>query len=462
MDRRGTSTPRTVQESFMSAAARPELKDARRQFWWGEHELIDFGIIRRVGTSAWAVYTCLLRHASPEGVAFPGVALLQAETGLSNRLVAKSIKILKDNGLIDVQRKAHQSNVYRVLDVMHSIRAQGWERLTRKADDEKSPAPLISASKQVTKMPSASDEKSPEQVTNSHAKKNQFKKHQEKEGGVTSVTGNARATVPPPESAQHVPPERTTTFSFELPKPPVARLRSASGPPMGPPDGGAADAAVVNGGFDLLGDQVTAGQEPATVTGLEKVPRAAAASVLTLEGPGKSILALRPTREIAGPSSGLLASLVGGRDSLKSLLFEITPSGGLSRQLWLKLTDDELTLVRVTAQAEAQASGINFRTLVIRGLDRLIGAPAKPPSSGSATDVALPGAYLTPAEKQAQLAQHLAPEVNQHWKGRRNKQTYRIEEVTSQSVFVDGLGEYPLQLFHQTFELVDPAASGVA
>ena len=72
----------------MSAAARPELKDARRQFWWGEHELIDFGIISRIGTSAWAVYTCLLRHASLEGVAFPGVCLLQAETGLSNRVVA--------------------------------------------------------------------------------------------------------------------------------------------------------------------------------------------------------------------------------------------------------------------------------------------------------------------------------------------------------------------------------------
>ena len=291
---------------------------------------------------------------------------------------------------------------------MHSIRAQGWERLTRKADDEKSPAPLTRAPKQVTKMPPAGDEKSPEQVTKSHAKKNQFK-NQEKEGGVTNVTGNARATVPPAEPAQHVPPERTTTFSFELPKPPVASLRPASELPVGPPDGGAADAAVVDGGLPALsGDQVTAGQEPATVTGLEKVPRAAAASVLALEGPGKSILALRPTREIAGPSSGLLASLVGGRDSLKSLLFEITPSGGLSRQLWLKLTDDELTLVRVTAQAEAQASGINFRTLVIRGLDRMIGAPAKLASSGSSTDVALPGAYLTPAEKQAQIAQHPA------------------------------------------------------
>lgn len=445
----------------MSAAARPELKDARRQFWWGEHELIDFGVIRRIGTSAWAVYTCLLRHASLEGVAFPGVPLLQAETGLSNRVVAQSIKILKDNGLIEVQRKAHQSNVYRVLDVMHAIRAQGWERLTRKAGDEKSLAPLTRAPKQVTKRPPAGDEKSPEQVTNSHAKKNQFK-NLEKEGGVTNVTGNARATVPPPEPVQPFPPERTT-FSFELPKPPVASLRPASERPVEPPDGGAADAAAADGGLPALSDdQVTARQEPATVTGPEKVPRAAAASVLALEGPGKSILALRPIRELAGPSSGLLASLVGGRDSLKSLLFEITPSGGLSRQLWLKLTDDELTLVRVTAQAEAQASGINFRTLVIRGLDRLIGAPAKPASSGSSPDVALPGAYLTPAEKQAQLAQHPVPVVNQQWRGRRNRKTYRIEEVTSQSVFVDGLGEYPLQLFHQTFEVVAPSVTGVA
>ena len=52
--------------------------------------------------------------------------------------------------------------------------------------------------------------------------------------------------------------------------------------------------------------------------------------------------------------------------------------------------------------------------------------------------------------------------MNQHWKGRRNKKTYRIEEVTSQSVFVDGLGEYPLQLFHQTFEVVDPSVAGMA
>ncbi len=56
----------------MSASPRPQLKDARRQSWWGEHDLIDYGVIARVGTSAWAVYTCLLRHVNDEGSTFPG------------------------------------------------------------------------------------------------------------------------------------------------------------------------------------------------------------------------------------------------------------------------------------------------------------------------------------------------------------------------------------------------------
>lgn len=84
-------------------------------------------------------------------------------------------------------------------------------------------------------------------------------------------------------------------------------------------------------------------------------------------------LAARPVEPVDGAAYQELKSLVGGKN-LVQLTKELTRTGGLSREAWLKLKLGEVQLVRVLAQQEAKATGGNMLTLAVRGLDRLIGA----------------------------------------------------------------------------------------
>jgi hypothetical protein len=43
-------------------------------------------------------------------------------------------------------------------------------------------------------------------------------------------------------------------------------------------------------------------------------------------------------------------------------------------------------------------------------------------------------------------------QAGETWKGRQSGRLVQISEVTSQSVFVHGVGEYPRQRFHQVFD----------
>lgn len=126
-------------------------------------------------------------------------------------------------------------------------------------------------------------------------------------------------------------------------------------------------------------------------TSLEKVPgRAAAGAGLAkeLSGAGNGAgrvgvdsiqpldaqeLAARPVEPVDGPAYLALRSLL-GKKNLPELVKELTRTGGLSRDPWLKLTEGEIGLVRVLAQEEAKLTGANTLTLAVRGLDRLIGA----------------------------------------------------------------------------------------
>ena len=70
----------------------------------------------------------------------------------------------------------------------------------------------------------------------------------------------------------------------------------------------------------------------------------------------------------------LLGELL-GREDLPTMLKEKTRSGGLPRERWLHLSLDEVRAVEQVALAEHAATGTPLRTLVARGLDRLIGSP---------------------------------------------------------------------------------------
>lgn len=370
----------------MSAAPRPALVDSRRQFWWGEHELIDYGVPAHIGTSAWTVYTCLLRHVNAKSVTFPSVKLLMAETGLSNRVVGASIATLKTVGLIEVDRESHQWNVYQILDATHAIRKNGWERVKDEARDEKSPAeePAAPRRKHVTKSHLPRDEKSPEQVTNRHTKKNHLKTTIE-EPSVSTLTGDVREDAPlvAPLAVEPGPASYTTGEGASEPTP-VAQLRPVAGVAVLPPDGGAADAAITDTELDFLFGTGQGLQETVPLTIGENVPPAGAAALLG--SPVRRVDLLMPVpahdlrdRPLAMPSEEvyrLVKRLVGGNRAIDDGILEtLTPAGALSRQDWLRLTVDELEELRHAAQAEAQDEKLNFYTCAIRGLDRLIGAP---------------------------------------------------------------------------------------
>jgi hypothetical protein len=116
----------------------------------------------------------------------------------------------------------------------------------------------------------------------------------------------------------------------------------------------------------------------------------------------------------------------------------------------LRLTSDNLAYIRETAQAEAKMTGTSFLTLGILGLDRMIGAPKRVDK----TAPALGQAYDSP-QVQEQRAAELAVQTGSTWIGRKSGQAYVIEESNSKSVFVKGLGEYPLVKFHKNFQLAD-------
>ncbi|WP_407543805.1 hypothetical protein Q0M94_28395 (plasmid) [Deinococcus radiomollis] len=416
----------------MSAAKRPKLKDSRRQFWWGEHDLIDYGIPARVGTSAWAVYTALLRHLSDENGAFPSIQLLEAEIGVSNRVIANSLKTLSTVGLISIDREAHQWNVYYILDCTHAIKKNGWARVKPKARDDSSPAPKRTPGrpKHVTKTTGARDDSSPEHVTNRHTKNNQLITTKEESGG-HSFTETAREEAQPENPAAPVAvidlPVPTTTEDASLLKASVGD--AADGPKVaGAPDG-------ANGeGLELTDEDMSMlfGSSDENAEDLEQVPGAAAAGraalsslVSTLPAPASQELPTpgavdllwaipeaellgRPAATPADANYKTIVGMVGGKRVIEDGILEgHTPSGGVPRGYWLRLTSMELASIREAAQGEAKATSTSFLTLCILGLDRMIGAPkrtqkAVPVMNGNAAKVTQPGQKLTtPPEEPA-------------------------------------------------------------
>lgn len=59
------------------------------------HILVDSGVLSQVGTSAWAVYTALLRHADAAGHCYPTEERLCQLTGLGRTTVSQSADIFQ-------------------------------------------------------------------------------------------------------------------------------------------------------------------------------------------------------------------------------------------------------------------------------------------------------------------------------------------------------------------------------
>ncbi|UQN10729.1 hypothetical protein [Deinococcus sp. QL22] len=189
----------------------------------------------------------------------------------------------------------------------------------------------------------------------------------------------------PTHEAEPITPPVTDLPLPQVPSSPTGMLEQPA------PSGVAAEAA---------GDDLTITDEDAeflfasgtSTEALETVPGGGAGEAVAEAPHGAALPALALT--VAGlfpiPPTDLASRPVAGPESEKALrealgkqfstyAAEKTRTGNLSRdELWSKLTVEEIRRVMLTARLEASTSKDNMITLVVRGLDRLIGA-VKPP-----------------------------------------------------------------------------------
>ena len=271
-------------------------------------------------------------------------------------------------------------------------------------------------------------------------------------GGEYNVTGDARATTPLTPAApvaEPSPAQLTTTEDAALQKTLEAvREPSASVAVLDAPDADGSGEGISDAELDLLFDtQGQASAEPETATGLEEVPGAAA-------GAGAAAL--------AGPLAGLevphnpedtrlvLTRALGGPTRLATLLDETPP--GLrdgTRHRWVSEITPERAQELIT---EGRAQKVMHPwTAITQLLDQEIGAQIVRGQGGSAPAMAMPGAYAT-AEDRAAQASALPPVANgETWFSRKSGTAYTVAEVTSQTVVIEGVGEYAFDRFHRLF-----------
>lgn len=263
-------------------------------------------------------------------------------------------------------------------------------------------------------------------------------------------------------------------------------------PAAGPDDGfspsgqtheGPEVTAQVEGGEDLpfsgFGGLNLEGGDQNRVEALEQVPLAAPVAVMDADEPDdllaalvrdaearvagiaglcpvpRSELASRPARDperMTQLRALLSASHKSRLEHLRADLAGATRNG-IPNDLMTRLTDEELQAAAEAAKEDAATYG-SFAKAARVAVERLIGEPLPRAGGASATApaaVTLPGAYMTAEEKAAQAASAPVVTAGETWYGRKSGQPYEISEVTSQSVFVDGLGEYTLAKFLANF-----------
>lgn len=239
----------------------------------------------------------------------------------------------------------------------------------------------------------------------------------------------------------------------------------------------------VEGGEDLplsgFGRLSLEGGNQNRVEALEQVPPAAPVAVMDAEEPddllaalvrdaearvagiaglcpiSRSELASRPARDperMTQLRALLSASHKSRLDHLRADLAGATRNG-IPNDLMTRLTDEELQAAAEAAKEDTATYG-SFAKAARVAVERLIGEPLPRPGGASAAApaaVSLPGAYLTADERAAQAAATPTITAGDTWYGRKSGQPYTVSEVTSQSVFVDELGEYPIRKFLDTF-----------
>nr|WP_255682393.1 helix-turn-helix domain-containing protein [Deinococcus sp. 6YEL10] len=264
------------------------------------------------------------------------------------------------------------------------------------------------------------------------------------EGSVSNVVEDARGDRP--EETQAAPVVELTdaphTTGFEKEEQLLEAVREQpAGVEQQSPDGEAADAAPTDTELTLLFGDSEGVQETQEVTAMEDVPRAAPPAVLGT--PASRVDDLMPVPELelfARPAAlpteatyRLVKGMVGGNKAIDDGILEtLTPAGAISRQHWLRLTEEELTEVRSVAQAEAKANSLNFYTVAIRGLDRMIGAPIGQTTTRSAGGGYAPSniAGLAPA-RHAEPTDYSADQgkydIGAQWTGKKDRTIVTIQ-----------------------------------
>lgn len=84
-------------------------RDTDGGWWWMANEAVDEHL-PVIGVAAFAVYAVLCRRANREGCAWPSLSLLADDTGLGRATVKRSIPVLEQAGLLQVERGARKAD----------------------------------------------------------------------------------------------------------------------------------------------------------------------------------------------------------------------------------------------------------------------------------------------------------------------------------------------------------------
>jgi hypothetical protein len=96
------------------------LRDERARGWFHLDNAVIDEYLPKIGVTAFAVYACIVRHADPNGNAFPSYTKLQAELGTGRHQVAAAIKKIVDVGLVTITPGKRSQNVYHIATVATS------------------------------------------------------------------------------------------------------------------------------------------------------------------------------------------------------------------------------------------------------------------------------------------------------------------------------------------------------
>jgi AraC-like DNA-binding protein len=101
-----------------------EVRDLREKFFVVDDAYMN-GWARLLDWSVSMVYLMLCRHVGMNQSCFPSIALLAEKLNMSERHVARSIKVLELHQLIKVDHEIGQPNIYWLTDKKH------WKKLIR-------------------------------------------------------------------------------------------------------------------------------------------------------------------------------------------------------------------------------------------------------------------------------------------------------------------------------------------